>query len=394
MKKLFYLFIVSFLLINTGVINAQQNIGATDKNKINTSPVVNRDNTVSFKLYAPNAKSVSLKGDWMDKDVVENMAKDNDGWWTLTSKPLPSDLYIYTYNVDGTQMIDPLSVFQVRDVNSLFTKFFTNGGKGDYYQVKNVPHGNVINTWYKSDKLNMNRRMTVYTPPGYNNNDEKYPVLYLLHGSGGDEEAWITLGALAQVMDNLIAEGKAKPMIVVMPNGNPSKEAAPGETFENLSYTPSMSNSMPGYKDGTYEDAFGEIIDFVDTNFKTKRDKANRAIAGLSMGGFHSLYVSANMPNMFDYVGLFSPGVSVNGVKEDAPTYQNLDKKLLELKKDGYKLYWIGCGSDDFLYQDISDYRSKLDSLNFSYTYIESTRGHIWSNWREYLLTFIPQLFN
>lgn len=374
------------------MLSAQQNIG-THNQKENVSPVINSDNSVSFRLYAPNARVVTLKGDWMSPQMVATLTKGNDGWWTYTSEPLKSDLYIYTYNVDGTQMIDPLSVFQIRDVNSLFTMFYISGGNADYYQVKDVPHGNVIRTWYKSDNLKMNRRLTIYTPPGYDQGKGKYPVFYLLHGSGGDEEAWITLGAVARIMDNLIAEGKAKPMIVVMPNGNPSKEAAPGETSENLAYTPSMSNVMPGYKDGVYEGSFGEIIKFVETNYRTLTNKANRAIAGLSMGGFHSLYISANLADTFDYIGLFSPGISTNGVKEDASVYQNLDQKLLTQKKNGYKLYWIGCGTDDFLYQDIKNYRQKLDSLQVPYKYVESTRGHIWSNWRDYLLEFTPALF-
>lgn len=392
MKKQFYLLTIFYLLAGTSMVCAQQNIG-THNQKNHLSPVVNSNNSVSFRLYAPNAKSVTLKGDWMQPSVVATPTKGSDGWWTYTSEPLESDFYIYTYTVDGTQIIDPLSVFQIRDVNSLFTMFYINGGKGDYYQVKEVPHGNVIRTWYKSDNLKMNRRMTVYTPPGYEQGKERYPVLYLLHGSGGDEEAWITLGAVARIMDNLIAEGKVKPMIVVMPNGNPSKEAAPGETSANLSYMPSMSNVMPGYKDGVYENSFGEIIQFTDANYRTRANKANRAIAGLSMGGFHSLYISANMPDTFDYIGLFSPGISTNGVKEDAAAYQNIDRKLLTQKKNGYKLYWIGCGVDDFLYQDIKNFRQKLDSLQVPYKYVETTRGHIWSNWRAYLLEFAPQLF-
>lgn len=392
MKKQFYL-LISLIFTSIGALNAQQNIG-TQNNKTNLSPIINSDNSVSFKLYAPNAKTVTIKGDWMQPQMVADLTKDKDGWWNYTTNPLNSDLYIYTYNVDGTQIIDPLSTFQIRDVNSLFTKFYINGGKADYYQVKKVPHGNVIHTWYKSEKLKMDRRMTIYTPPSYDQSKDKYPVLYLLHGSGGDEEAWITLGAVAQMMDNLLAEGKIKPMIIAMPNGNPSKEAAPGETSENLSYIPCMSNTIPGYKDGVYEDSFGEIIEFIDTNYRTINNKSNRAIAGLSMGGFHALYISANMANTFDYVGLFSPGISVNGVKVDANAYQDLNKKLLTMKEDGYKLYWIGCGLDDFLYEDIKNYRSKLDTLQFPYTYVESSRGHIWSNWREYLLKFSTLLFN
>jgi len=373
------------------IVTAQQNIGSHNK-KTFQSPVVNADNTVTFTLKMPNAASVTLRGDWMSSAPVQ-MEKNNEGDWTHTTDVLPSDLYIYTYNVDGTQIIDPASVFQIRDVNSLFTCFYVSGGKGDYYQVKDVPHGNVVRTWYKSATLGMERRMTIYCPPGYDNSKESYPVLYLLHGSGGDEEAWITLGCVSRIMDNLIAEGKIKPMMVVMPNGNPTKSAAPGETAENLSYIPAMSNSFPGYKDGSYEMAFNEIISFVEKNYRVKANRQNRAIAGLSMGGFHSLYISANFPKTFDYIGLFSPGISASGVKEGAEAYQNINEKLKLQKQNGFKLYWIGCGVDDFLYEDIKKYRSQLDALDFPYEYKESSRGHIWSNWREYLLEFSQMLF-
>jgi enterochelin esterase family protein len=388
MKNIVGLF--TFLLLSI-VSNAQQNVGLQVRSVI--SPQVNEDNTVTFYLNAPHSSEVSVKGDWMLTSEPVQMTKNSSGLWTYTTEKLLSDLYIYTYTVDGTQIIDPGSVFQIRDVGSLFTYFFINGGKGDQYQVHDVPHGNVIRTWYHSNSLKMDRRTTIYTPAGYENSQESYPVLYLLHGSGGDEEAWITLGCVSRIMDNLIAEGKVKPMIVVMPNGNPSKSAAPGETSENLSYFPSNSRVFPGYKDGSYESAFDEIIGFVESNYRVKKDKKNRAIAGLSMGGFHSLYISANHANTFDYVGLFSPGISNSGVHTEADAYQNIDEKLLRQKSNGYKLYWIGIGGDDSLYGVVKDFRNKLDQFNFPYTYVESSRGHIWSNWRAYLLEFLPQLF-
>ncbi len=166
--------------------------------------------------------------------------------------------------------------------------------------------------WYHSNALGLDRRLQVYTPPFYDSTNRNYPVLYLLHGSGGDENAWVELGSLPRIMDNLLAEGKIEPMIVVMPNGNPSKQAAPGETTENLAYKPQMSNKFPGFKRGSYEMAFPEIVNFIDTRYRTIPDKAHRAIAGLSMGGMHSLTISANYPDLFDYVGLFSAGFPNN----------------------------------------------------------------------------------
>lgn len=392
MKKLLFISFTAFLFAVASTLYAQQNIGSHNR-KSDISPVVNSDKTVSFRLYAPNAKTVTVKGDWVDAGTGFPLSKGQDGWWTYRTEPLKSDMYIYTYNVDGNQIIDPLSVFQIRDVNSLFTQFYINGGNGDYYQVQNVPHGNVARVWYKSERLKMDRRMTIYTPPGYEKSNISYPVLYLLHGSGGDEEAWITLGAVARIMDNLIAEGKIKPMIVVMPNGNPDKQAAPGETSENLSYIPSMSNMFPGYKNGEYEASFDEIISYTDENYRTVAHKSGRALAGLSMGGFHTVYISANNPDTFDYIGLFSPGVSPTGVKDGAEVYENIDLKLSTLKEKGYKLYWIGCGVDDFLYDDIKSYLARLDRLNVTYEYVETSRGHIWSNWRVYLMQFSERLF-
>lgn len=195
-------------------------------------------------------------------------------------------------------------------------------------------------------------------------------------------------------MDNLIAEGKCKPMIVVMPNGNFGKQAAAGETYENLDYKPVMTNFLPHYKDGSFETAFPEIVNYVDATFNTIADKAHRAIAGLSMGGMHTLMISANYPDLFDYVGLYSAGVNFTGIKmEEIPAYANLDAKLAAQAKAGTKLYWIAIGNEDFLYDANKALKERMNKVGLKYVYHESTRGHLWSNWRQYSLEFIPQLF-
>jgi enterochelin esterase-like enzyme len=357
------------------------------------SPQVNEGNTVTFRLKAPLAQSVTIKGDWEADGGKASMTKDATGVWSFTTASLPSDMYLYTFNVDSVQMLDPNNAFVVRDVGNLFSVFITNKGNGDYYSVKDVRHGSVARSWYPSATFNTNRRLTVYTPPGYEESKTRYPVLYLLHGSGGDEEAWVSLGTVPRIMDNLIAEGKAEPMIVVMPNGNPSKQAAPGETKENLAYRPVMSNTLPGYKEGSYELSFKEIVNFVDTRYRTKAEKSKRAVAGLSMGGFHSLFISANHPDLFDYIGLFSPGINFKTVNMTIPAYNNLEEKLVLQMKKRFKLYWMGIGSTDALYEPLQEYKKRLENLRFPYKYVESTRGHIWSNWRSYLLQFTPLLF-
>jgi enterochelin esterase-like enzyme len=298
-------------------------------------------------------------------------------------------LYGYSLLVDGIRMNDPANVYLIRDVASLTNVFIVGGGKGDLFKVNDVAHGSVTRRWYESPTLNKVRRMTIYTPPGYEHNKKKYPVLYLLHGMGGDEEAWIALGRTAQILDNLIAEGKATPMIVVMTNGNAAQQAAPGESALGM-YTPTMQ--LPNTMDGTFEDSFKDVINFMEKNYRVSARKEHRAIAGLSMGGFHALHISRFYPKTFDYIGLFSAAVMPNeNVK--SKVYDNFDASLAAQMKNGYKLYWIAIGEKDFLFKANVDYRSKLDAMSFPYTYVETQGGHTWSNWRHYLSEFVPLLF-
>ena len=213
--------------------------------------------------------------------------------------------------------------------------------------------------------------------------------VYLLHGMGGDENAWSELGRATQIMDNLIAQGKAEPMIVVMPNGNASQEAAPGETSQGLAQPSFM---LPKTMDGSFECAFPEIVNFIDKTYRTRRHKASRAIAGLSMGGFHAMHISKEYPDMFDYVGLFSAAV-FRGEAEKSDVYAGMEDKLKTQFAKRPKLYWIAIGCEDFLYEENVEYRKLLDSNSFPYEYYESADGHIWKNWRIYLSQFATKLF-
>ncbi|MDD3789008.1 MAG: alpha/beta hydrolase-fold protein, partial [Petrimonas sp.] len=283
----------------------------------------------------------------------------------------------------------PNNVYYRRDVASTLNTLLVGGGQADLYKVNNVPHGTVARQWYNSPGNNMTRRVAIYTPPGYETSGKRYPVLYLLHGMGGDEEAWITLGRTAQTLDNLIAEGKAKPMIVVMPNGNVAQEAAPGESSLGF-YKPQFQ--LPHTMDGKYEETFGDIINFVDKNYGTIKRKDGRAVAGLSMGGFHSMHISHFYPNTFDYIGLFSAAIMPNNDVK-SKVYENIDAQLRTQMKNGYKLYWIGIGKDDFLFKANQEYRDMLNKMGMKYTYRESDGGHTWRNWRIYLSEFVPLLF-
>jgi enterochelin esterase family protein len=366
---------------------------ALSRNTDIVSPEIKDDNTVTFRFLAPNATEVKISGDWLPAQGwtpgTALMTKGNKGIWTYTVEKLPSELYGYFFLVDGVRCTDPNNVYSIRDVATVTNVFITGAGKADLYKVNEVAHGTVSRRWYNSPSLNMTRRITIYTPPDYETSSVKYPVLYLLHGMGGDEEAWMALGRVSQILDNLIAQGKAKPMIVVMPNGNVSQEAAPGES--DLGFVkPTMQ--LPQTMDGKMEETFLDIVKFVESNYRTIYSKTGRAIAGLSMGGFHSLHISRYYPNTFDYIGLFSPAIMPDK-NVTSSIYSDLDKTLERQKNDGFKLYWIGIGKDDFLYKQVKEYRTKLDGMKFPYTYSESTGGHIWVNWRIYLSEFVPKLF-
>ncbi|UPQ76260.1 alpha/beta hydrolase-fold protein [Chryseobacterium nepalense] len=318
-----------------------------------------------------------------------DLQKDKDGIWSFSKNDFAPDLYTYSFIVDGVKANDPNNSYQVRDVASVMSMVLVDGKQSENYKVQNVLSRHRFQKVVQIKWTERRPKIMIYTPPGYENSKEKYPVLYLLHGMGGDEEAWMTLGRASQILDNLIAQGKAKPMIVVMPNGHTSNSAAPGESSKGF-YKIDMRT--PDIFSGDMETYFKEIMNFTEANYRTKADAKNRAIAGLSMGGFHSLYISANQSKTFDYVGLFSPAILPPDEKK-SPVYQNLDSKLKTQQNNTYKLYWIGIGKTDFLYKNVSDYRQKLDKMNFKYQYVESEGGHTWSNWRTYLNEFVPQLF-
>lgn len=385
MKKL----ILGLLLLHVLSSHAQENLDFNAKKEI-TSPEINADKSITFRLMAPNAKKVELQGDLLGATNTALMEKQADGVWTYTTSSLKPELYSYSFIVDGLKIRDANNVYQIRDVASVVNVVIVPGGKADHYLVADVPHGTVAKRWYQSPGNNKQRRISIYTPPGYEAGKNKYPVLYLLHGMGGDEEAWLALGRTAQILDNLIAQGKAKPMIVVMPNGNVAQQAAPGEDSKGL-YKPTMQ--LPNTMDGKMEETFTDIIKFTEANYRVNANKTHRAIAGLSMGGFHSLHISRYYPKTFDYVGLFSPAIMPFG-KTTSPVYENLDVTLKNQFNNGLKLYYIAIGKTDFLYKTVEDYRKKLDGFGVKYNYVESEGGHTWSNWRDYLVLFVPQLFN
>jgi len=376
------------------------------------SPVINPDGTVTFRYRAPKAVRVTVSGDFLptqkmefemngqkmsfDAPGVGELREGRGGVWEYTTPfAVAPEMYTYTFTVDGTQVIDPGNVFVNRDIASLTSVLLVpqKGARSDLYAVHRVPHGTVSKVWYHSATAGFDRRLTVYTPAGYENNSKtRYPVLYVLHGIGGDEDAWVTQGRATQILDNLIARGEAKPMIVVFTNGNISEEAAPLEN--STGYTrPTMS--LPQTMEGTFETAFPEVVKFIDSHYRTIAKKQSRAICGLSMGGFHTLYITLNNPDMFNYSGMFSAAIGTGSEQAAAhqEIYDNVDAKLKTYFSKKPAMLWIGIGKTDFLIQSNNEFRAKLDAAGYPYKYMETEGGHIWRNWRIYLSEFVPLLF-
>lgn len=393
------------------------------------SPVLNTDGTVTFNLYAPAANEVKITGDFLPKQTVESpMGKwevdgtaeltrgDNGLWSYTTSAALAPELYMYKFLVDGVDVLDPANIHRTRDVRMQMSNFIVTdhaGDAGDVYSAHNgVPHGDLHQMWYYSPKLGTTRRMSVYTPAVYRSSKEKLPVLYLLHGMGGDETAWLELGRTSQILDNLIAQGKCKPMIVVMTNGHVENNAAPGvdgplTLVEACMTSPEAAPKRatphleplaadPMTRGGMFPESFGDVQKFVEKNFRVKKGADNTAICGLSMGGYHSFMISQLYPKNFGYVGLFSAAITMadrDRTYEVLTKDKNYKKRLSKFFGANPHLYWIAIGNSDFLYEQNKDYRRWLDEQGFPYVYRESGDGHIWRNWRIYLTEFTQMLF-
>ena len=389
MKKILFISVLALLCCSA---YAQPQVGpggeplrprmgaAPQPQEVFTGVVINEDNSVTFRYKNPKAMKVEVSGEFMQGSAE---LKEVDGVWTYTTEPLEPELYFYSFTVDGSPIVD-LYYSVVKDIPRWINYFIIRseaGDRGDIYSVHNVPHGTVSSRWYRSNTFKNNRRVNIYTPPGYEDSGKRrYPVFYLLHGNACDENSWLDLGRAAQILDNLIAMGRAEPMILVMTNGNPAQQAAPayyGDTYTN-------GNTLPGI--ANFVDSFPEIIDFIDSNYRTIAKKEGRAIAGFSMGGGHSFTISKDYPNTFDYVGLFSAaGSNISDLAQK--------QKLLDMKKNGVKLYYIGCGTEDFLHRSVLAYNQQLDEIGFKYFYRETPGGHTWGPWRIYLSEMAQMIF-
>jgi enterochelin esterase-like enzyme len=372
------------------------------------SPDIQPDRTVTFRLLAPKALEVTLNGSW-DNGTNLKMTKDEAGVWSATIGPLSPQLWGYWFMVDGVRALDPNNAETERDGARYENLLMISGPESEWWDFKDVPHGTVQAVWYPSPTLKLaSRRMMVYTPPGYETSTQKYPALYLLHGGGGDEDAWLTMGRAHIIMDNLIAAGKAKPMIVVMPNGNATQTVSQGfgygptparqtvqapapppvqaEQAGGRAGAPAGRGAAPQPYAGSYpESLVKDVIPFVEKRFRVLATKDERAIAGLSMGGGHTLAATNNNPGVFAYIGVFSSGPQV----VDAA----FQKQLEAVKNGGVKFYWLGAGTTDMARERTVTLSDLVKKDGFNTTYREIPGRHFWFLWRDFLVHYAQVAF-
>jgi len=401
--------LTALLYIPAVLAQQGQGVAGTATGPQLVSPDVHPDKTVTFRLWAPKATEVTVNGSW-DNGTDIKMSKDDNGVWSATVGPLGEQLWGYWYVVDGVKVLDPRNGETQRDGLRYDNLLMINGPYSDTWTFKAVPHGTIQIIWYPSPTLKMDsRRMYVYTPPGYETSQTRYPVLYLLHGGGGDEDAWVTMGRANIILDNLIAAGKIKPMIVVMPNGNATQTISQGYGYGPIPRpqavvapapppvqaaqggvagrgAPARAPMQPQPYAGSYpESIVKDIIPFVEKTYRVIANKDNRAVAGLSMGGGHTLTVTNNNPGVFGYIGVFSSGPrSVDEAYE---------QQLEAVKAGGVKFYWTGAGTTDMAREGTMNLHALLEKHGFKTSYKEIPGSHYWFLWRDFLADYTAILF-
>jgi enterochelin esterase family protein len=354
------------------------------------SPEVTSDRRIVLRIVAPQAQAVRLNASDIPGVPFGQgtaLAKGQNGIWEITLGPVPAGAYRYTFTIDGVATIDPRNPSTSESNNNSWSLVYVSGS--DAFDTRNVPHGSVADVHYYSTALRAFRRMHVYTPPGYETSSKKYPVFYLLHGAGDSDDSWSTVGRAGFILDNLIAAKSAKPMIVVMPAGHTRTQANP---------------IASAFGDPFVDDFVSTVMPYVQANYRVQTDRANTAIAGLSMGGGQALNVLMSHPERFAYVGVYSSGLFFRAGGRGgaaAPTASlqgELEKRYAAAlsstsMKKGLKLVWFSTGEDDFVLANTIATVEFFKKHGFTPVYTESAGGHTWLNWRDYLNTFAPQLF-
>ncbi len=337
-------------------------------------PQILPDNRVVFRTKAPDAQKVQI-----DLGKKYDMLKDTGGFWTVTTNVIGKGFHYYSLIIDGVAVVDPASE-AFYGMGRMASGIEIPYKDGDYYALKDVTHGDIRIKKYFSKASNSWREMYVYTPPGYDNSDEKYPVLYLLHGGGEDQRGWATQGKTNLILDNLIAENNAKPMIIAMLDGNVGMQGGIAGFGENA--LRAFENEL---KNGA--------IPYVESAFRVKTDKGNRALAGLSMGGLQTLHAGVKNSDLFSSLGVFSSGWWANNTQLSDPQYTFMKENLSEIN-DNIKHFWISMGGkEDIAHNNCQIMMKKFDEIGIKYTYSEYPGGHAWPVWRHDLYMFAQLLF-
>lgn len=351
------------------------------------SPEVAGDRKVTFRILAPKAESVQLGGSDLPgtgASQASPLAKGENGVWEITVGPLPPGAYRYNFNVDGVPTIDPRNPKTSESNENTWSLVVVPGA--DWMDTADVPHGAVAEVTYWSSTLKRFRRLHVYTPPGYETSDAKYPIFYLLHGAFDSDDSWSTVGRAGVILDNLIAAGKARPMVVVMPHGHtgPFRFGGGRAMF------------------GEFETEFvTDIMPLMERRYRVHTDRAHRALAGLSMGGGHTLNIGIPHLDRFAYLGVFSSGIfgitgrGPGGNPPEGPSFEERHRAILDdaKLKEGLKLFWFATGKDDFLVETSRKTVEMFRSHKFDVIYKETDGAHTWDNWRAYLHEFAQKLF-
>jgi enterochelin esterase family protein len=354
------------------------------------SPEILSDRRVTFRINAPKASDVVIAGDFLQGN--QKLTKDETGLWSVTVGPLTPDLYSYNLTVDGVSTIDPRNANIKQGVASLSNTFFVPGAESKFEENNAVAHGEIRQVWYSSKTLDSQRRMHVYVPAGYDASPgTRYPVLYLLHGGGDEDSGWSTIGRAGFIMDNLIAEGKARPMIVVMPNGSLPRPANFPAGAAGTPLTPEQTRAREGFQDRFTNELMKEIIPTVEKNFRVVAEPGSRALAGLSMGGGQTLRVATQHPDQFGYFAVWSMGINNN-----VADWESRNDKFLssaEQLNKSIKIFSISVGDKDFTLAGAKSLDQVLTKHGINHEFHTSGGGHTWINWRHYLNDLAPRLF-
>jgi len=343
------------------------------------SPELSADGRVTFRLRAPNANEVILRCEGLSEAKLE---KDAQGVWSFTSPPMGPDIYSYTFSVDGLRLLDPGNPAMKYNLLNSDSELHVPGPKSLPWEINDVPRGKLHRHFYHSEVANDERDFIVYTPPGYDPAArKKYPTLYLLHGFSDDTTAWSTVGRANVILDNLIARGQAKPMIVVMPLGYGTMDYVLGG-WTGARRGEMRQRSFEKFRDNLLQ----EVIPQAEQSYRMATDRKNRAIAGLSMGGAESLFVGLNALDRFAWIGAFSSGGLTTNYSQEFP---KLDAKA----NRQLRLLWMACGTEDGLIASNRRFNQWLDSNQVRYTWVESPGAHSFRVWRGYLAEFAPLLF-